>query len=102
MTDARRDTRGAQRRKTVAWAQLTLDGGETLRCVVMDESFTGARIKLPAPRTLKGPVKLASTASGAPRDAVVVWRRGDEAGLRFQSRKVAGGMLKAISARLGR
>lgn len=100
MTDARRDTRGAQRRKTVAWAQLTLENGEVLRCVVLDESFTGARIKLPEPRTLKGPVKL--TTSGPARDAAVMWRRADEAGLRFQSRKASGGVFKAIASKLGR
>lgn len=77
--------RKAQRKRVIKAARLVLGGGlSTIDGTVRDVSATGARIRLPHPMRITGPVQV--ILSGGERvDAEVVRLKGLDLGLRFTS-----------------
>ncbi len=81
----RGETRSAPRRRVLRSGRLAYGEGMSADCPIRDESTTGARISVgdhPLPRE----VMLVCLSTGVAYEAQVVWRRGQDAGVRFGRR----------------
>jgi hypothetical protein len=79
------ESRGAPRRRVLRSGRLAYGEGMSAECPIRDESATGARISVgthPLPRD----VVLVCVSTGVAYEAHVVWRRGQDAGVRFARR----------------
>jgi hypothetical protein len=81
----RSESRGAPRRRVLRSGRIAYGEGFSAECPIRDESATGARISIgahPLPRDLV----LVCVSTGVAYEAQVVWRRGQDAGVRFGRR----------------
>jgi hypothetical protein len=81
----RSESRGAARRRVLRSGRVAYGEGMSTDCPIRDESATGARISIgahPLPRDLL----LVCVSTGVAYEAHVVWRRGQDAGVRFGRR----------------
>lgn len=81
----RSESRGAPRRRVLRSGRVAYGEGFSAECPIRDESATGARISIgahPLPRDLV----LVCVSTGVAYEAEIVWRRGQEAGVRFGRR----------------
>lgn len=87
MSGGGRDKRLAPRRRTRlrSGKLLTRNGSLLASCLVHDISATGARLKLLANAILPLEIRYVDENGRSVREAVVVWRRGPEIGIRFTS-----------------
>ena len=79
-----RRKRGRNRIRYHVW----VDPGEGLPvvdCEALDISGDGARIRLPKGTTLPKTFTVQYGAAGAPRPANLVWRTGDDVGIKFEA-----------------
>jgi hypothetical protein len=83
--EARGDARAAPRRRVLRSGRLAYGEGFSAECPIRDESATGARISVGA-HPLPREVVLVCVSTGVAYEAQVVWRRGQDAGLRFGRR----------------
>ncbi len=81
----RDETRGAPRRRVLRSGRLAYGDGMSADCPIRDESATGARISVGA-HPLPREVILVYVSTGVAYEAQVVWRRGQDAGVRFGRR----------------
>jgi hypothetical protein len=81
------EKRGAARRRTRlrSGKVLTRTGAFLANCLMHDVSATGARLKLLANAILPLEIRFIDENGRSVRDAVVVWRRGPQLGIRFSS-----------------
>lgn len=77
------ERRKSPRHQVAVAGTITLSGGETLSCVVMDISTRGARIRASSKLPNRFLLKIRSTALGL--GCHVLWRHGDDVGVRFGS-----------------
>lgn len=80
------DAKAAERRKSPRHlvgvpGTITLSEGKTVGCVVMDISTRGARITTPSKLPDKFSLKIRASALGL--DCHVLWRHGQDVGVRF-------------------
>ncbi len=81
----RSESRGTPRRRVLRSGRVVYGDGMSADCPIRDESATGARISIgahPLPRELV----LVCVSTGVAYEAHVVWRRGQDAGLRLGRR----------------
>ncbi len=78
----RSESRGAPRRRVLRSGRLAYGEGMSADCPIRDESATGARISIGA-HPLPRDVVLVCVSSGIAYEAQIVWRRGQDAGVRF-------------------
>jgi hypothetical protein len=81
----RSESRVAPRRRVLRSGRLAYGEGLSADCPIRDESVTGARISVGA-HPLPREVVLVCLSTGVAYEAQVVWRRGQDAGLRFGRR----------------
>jgi len=81
----RGETRTAPRRRVLRSGRLTYGEGMSADCPIRDESATGARISVGA-HPLPREVLLVCVSTGVAYEAQVIWRRGQDAGVRFGRR----------------
>jgi len=80
------DQRGAERYKAADGAEALVPGGDALSCVVLDISETGARISLSDPNVrVPDSLKIYIAERDLIADCSVVWRKGGEFGVSFDS-----------------
>jgi len=79
------ESRGAPRRRVLRSGQLAYGEGMSADCPIRDESATGARISVGA-HPLPRDVVLVCVSTGVAYEAQVIWRRGQDAGVRFGRR----------------
>ena len=78
--------RRQQRRRNVRIASiLTGNGKAAIPCVILDLSDGGARLHVHQPDEVPDRFRLLQIASSDENDCTVVWRRGNEMGVKFQS-----------------
>ena len=75
--------RREQTRRSVMWGALALSSGLQFKCVVLNISAGGAKIRIAQPFPPGTPVTLMVTRFGE-FPAYVVWERGERLGLKFQ------------------
>jgi hypothetical protein len=93
-----RPKRNANRQRTFRRLQIVY-GATKIACTARDWSDTGAQIELPAQTQLPPRFQVIDPSSTLAREARLVWRRGDRAGLAFLNRAVAsdgGGPLSRV------
>lgn len=84
MADDKGDRRSDPRLKTVRAAVTLFDSPfSPMPCVVLDLSERGARINAPFSAQLPDSFQLTIESQNLKRACEVVWRRGDEIGVRF-------------------
>lgn len=92
--------RAMTRARTLLAGKIIIRGGMmSPDCVIRDLSPDGARVRVPRTILLPSSVGLLVTKDGVLFDAVVVWRRGDEAGLTFSDRHDIRGAVDPANAR---
>lgn len=80
------------RRRAVLAGEAVFADGASARCTIQDLSVAGARVRLAEPWPEAPLVRLLDHTNGLAHDAVIKWRRGATAGLRFTaSRELKGG-----------
>ena len=78
------ERRHSHRQRIYKSAQLMPEGKNLVfDCLARDINEAGGRIRIPSPHTLPSTVSFAIGKDAAPRDARIIWCRGDEAGLQF-------------------
>ena len=80
----RKETRRAKRRRTNK-AGIIKAGNKELAVLLRDASQTGARVRLVIPREVPEHVTLISRMEKINASCTVVWRRGNDLGLKFDS-----------------
>ncbi|WP_334148542.1 PilZ domain-containing protein [Hyphomicrobium sp.] len=78
------ETRTVQRRRTNNFGIIKANDKE-LPVLLRDASRTGARVRLVTPCELPDELTLVSAMEKIDRRCVVVWRRGNDIGLRFET-----------------
>lgn len=83
----RADRRSDHRERALLKGKIILAGGRmSADCVIRDLSSDGARVRVDSSVPLAGGLGLLVIRDGAMFDAVVAWRKGDQAGLAFSGR----------------
>ncbi|MFN3669625.1 MAG: PilZ domain-containing protein [Brevundimonas sp.] len=67
--------------------------GLELACLIVDHSASGLRVRLDRNLALPGQVQIVDLGRGLALEAEVVWRKGQEAGLRQGGQAVLGGLV---------
>ena len=80
---ATKDTRVAKRRRTNNAGVLKI-GSKEFPVLLRDASKTGARVRLTMPCDVPEHVTLVSAMEKISSACIVVWRRGNDLGLRFE------------------
>lgn len=81
---ANKETRIARRRRTNN-AGIIRTGEKEFPVLLRDASQTGARVRLVTPCELPDHITLVSSMEKINAECVVVWRRGNDIGLRFDT-----------------
>lgn len=76
------DDRRLQPRSTANLRGVVLAPGLELPCVIVDQSGSGARLRLDRKLALRGRVVIIDLAQGTAAEADVVWCKGQEAGIK--------------------
>lgn len=71
------------RDETYKFAEISVGGRQTIRCIVLDMSAGGVRVALDGSVSLPEQVRIRIVSAGVARIADVVWRNATEAGLKF-------------------
>lgn len=79
----RPETREEARSPVYKNGRLTIAGGKTFDCTVLDLSLNGARIQINNAEALPDLVSLKLIATGETRRARIAWRQANAAGLAF-------------------
>ena len=76
--------RRQQRRRHVRIASILIgDAQAAIPCVILDVSIGGARLHVHEPDEVPDRFRLLQIASNEEHDCAVVWRRGNEMGVKF-------------------
>ncbi len=78
------ETRAERRRRTNNFGIIKANDKE-LPVLLRDASSTGARVRLVTPCEVPGELTLVSAMEKIHRRCVVIWRRGNDLGLRFET-----------------
>ncbi|HEY6577802.1 MAG TPA: PilZ domain-containing protein [Rhizomicrobium sp.] len=84
VSESREEARSAARRRSLLSAKIVShDGAYSWDCVIRDLNDLGARVEIPPSRIIPKSVYLVSAKRQAAFEAEVVWRKANEAGLKF-------------------
>jgi hypothetical protein len=72
------------RRSSDAVAVIRFDGGNDVRCILRDISVGGARLQLERPSDLPTYFMLTIPAERIERGCALVWKAGEQIGVRFR------------------
>lgn len=90
---AEADDRRSEPRYAVSWEGLLFVGDHRLPCTLLEESDSGLRIRLSAPRPVAGAVQVLDRNGGRAMTAQVVWVRSLEVGLRVTGKCALNGFV---------
>ena len=78
------EKRGASRQRVLKAGKIIFAGGAlSVDCTIRNLSANGARLQVPTTVSIPDRFILVDAHSGTRHEAVVVWRRGDQIGVRF-------------------
>jgi hypothetical protein len=78
--------RGSQRRRVLKSGKIVFGGGAfSVDCTIRDLSESGARLQVPTSVAIPDRFVHVDAHAAVRREAVVVWRKGDQLGVRFQA-----------------
>jgi hypothetical protein len=80
------DKRNNQRQRALKRGVIGFAGGSfSIDCTIRNLSASGARLKVPVTVAIPDQFKLLDSHTGIRHSAKVVWRKGDELGVRFET-----------------
>jgi hypothetical protein len=87
-TDRRFEARSSANSRAILVAP-----GLEMACLIIDHSASGLRLRLDRNLALPGEVQIVDLGRGLALEAEVVWRKGQEAGLRQRGQAALGGLV---------
>jgi PilZ domain len=82
------EKRRSPRQRVLKSGKIIYGGGSiVIDCTIRNLSATGARLQVPTSIPIPDKFEFAESAAGTRRAAVVMWRKGDLIGIRFEGQQ---------------